>query len=113
MEAVDLQKDRDKAAIVERNLQLAIECCVDIAELLIISGRLKKADDGKDAIIIVGEAGIIDKEFAREFSKTVGFRNLLIHEYLDIDYQKVAENLKSNLEDFEVFAQSVARYLTG
>jgi len=108
--AEKLEKNIDKRAKVERYFQLAIEACLDIAELLISDRRLRTPQKASEAIEILGEAGIIDREFAKKFSGAAGFRNILVHGYLEIDYHKVAENL-NHLDDFEKFSQQVARYL--
>lgn len=108
--AKELEVDIDKRAKVERYFQLAIEVCIDIAELLISDQRLRMPQNSGEAIRIIGEAGIIDPKFAEEFSGVAGFRNILVHGYLEIDYSKVADNL-NHLDDFEKFAQQVAKYL--
>lgn len=109
--AQELQTDINKRAKAERFFQLAIEVCLDVAELLISDQRLRTPQKAREAIEILGEAGIIDKDFAKEFSKVASFRNILVHDYLDIDYEKVADDLNNHLEDFEKFAKAVAKYL--
>lgn len=109
--AKELVANVDKRAKAERFLQLAIELCLDVAELLISDQRLRTPQKASEAIEILGEAGILDKNFARKFSSIAGFRNILVHDYLDIDYEKVADNINTRLSDFEKFARSVAKYL--
>jgi len=41
-----------------------------------------------------------------------GFRNLLVHDYLKIDYEKMADKVNNRLGDFEIFAKSVAKHLS-
>lgn len=109
--AKELLADVNKRAKAERFFQLAIEVCLDVAELLISDQRLRTPQKAREAIEILGEAGIIDKDFAKEFSAVASFRNILVHDYLDIDYEKVADDLNNHLEDFEKFAKAVANYL--
>jgi uncharacterized protein YutE (UPF0331/DUF86 family) len=74
--------------------------------------RFRPPDSHKDAIIILGEEGVLPKEFAAEISGIAGFRNLLVHDYIKIDYDKVADKVNNRLGDFVTFAKSVAKYLT-
>ncbi|OGG09725.1 hypothetical protein A2781_00930 [Candidatus Gottesmanbacteria bacterium RIFCSPHIGHO2_01_FULL_42_27] len=74
--------------------------------------KFRPAQDASESILILGEEGVIEKDFAKHFSKIAGFRNILIHEYLKIDYKIVADNLNKYLADFEKFARQVAKYLT-
>lgn len=105
-----LVKDISKRAKAERFLQLAIEACVDIAELVVSDQRLPVPKTSKEAIEILGQQGIIDKKFTSEFAPAVGFRNILIHDYLKIDYDQVADKINNRLVDFEKFAQSIAKF---
>lgn len=106
----DLATNIDKRAKAERYLQLAIEACVDIAELIISDQRLPTPKTARETIEILGDNGILKKEFASEFAPAVGFRNILIHDYLKIDYNQVADKINNRLGDFEKFAQQVAKF---
>lgn len=107
----ELKKDPLKRGAIERYFQLAAEVVIDVAGLLIAEYRFRTPEDYKDSLLILGEEGVLSKDFAKKFSGIAGFRNILVHEYLKIDYQKVADNLNNHLGDFEEFARQVARYL--
>lgn len=109
--AEELRTNIDKRAKAERFLQLAIEVCLDIAELLIVDQRLRTPKTSKEAIEILGDAGVLELSFARKFAPISGFRNILVHDYLEIDYEVVAENINTRLGDFEKFAKQIATYL--
>jgi len=102
----------DLRGVVERNLQLAAEVVLDVANQLIAEYRFRTPTEYKDSIIILGEEGVLEKDFADEISGMAGFRNLLVHDYLKIDYEKVADKVNNRLGDFETFAKSVARYVS-
>lgn len=107
----ELQNDPIKKGALERYLQLAIEACVDIAEILISDQRLRTPQTAREAIEILGERGILDEGFSGKFSKAVGFRNILIHDYVKIDYEIVLKNLKNNLSDFHRFIKEILEFL--
>ena len=94
-----------------RYFQLAVECVTDIGELLISSLGLRKPRDAKDVIIILGEQKIIPSSFAEKFALVAGFRNILVHEYLEIDLEKVYKHLKEDLQDFDFYARKIAQFL--
>ena len=110
--AEELKTNDIKQAVVERNLELAAQSCIDIAEHLIADQRLKISGDSHESIVRLGEAKIIDPDFANQFAGVAGFRNILAHEYMDIDYEKVADNLNNHLGDFERFAKEVGKFLS-
>lgn len=107
----ELTSDLVKRGAIERYLQLAIEACIDIAELIISDQRFSTPQSAKETIEILGREGILDTEFAREFSKASGFRNILIHDYLEIDDRELLKNLQINLSDFDHFIKSVLEFI--
>ena len=107
----ELQKDIDKSAKAERYLQLAIEVCIDISEMLIAEEKLPAPQTARQVIERLGEAGILEPQFAKEFAKSAGMRNILIHDYTKIDYKEVADKINNRLGDFDTFAKAVAKHL--
>ncbi|MYF04698.1 MAG: DUF86 domain-containing protein, partial [Holophagales bacterium] len=45
------------------------------------------------------------------FSAVAGFLNIIVHGYLALDLKRVAQFLGEDLNDFEVFAQHIERWL--
>lgn len=78
--------------------------------MLISELGLRKPEEYREAIEILGEAGVLPQEFAGYFSPIAGFRNILEHEYARIDLAEVYRHLQHDLNDFERFAQYVIRY---
>ena len=53
----------------------------------------------------------LSPEFAARFRGIAGFRNVLVHGYLEIDLTLVQRVLRERLPDFTEFALSIERYL--
>lgn len=96
--------------IVERNLEVAAQCCIDICHRLIAQAHARRPADYYEAFIILGEMGVYPSEFARQLAPLAGFRNILTHEYLGIDWDHVYHNLR-NLGDLEMFSQYILHWL--
>ena len=58
----------------------------------------------------MGELGVLPADFARHLAPLAGFRNILVHEYLAVDWDEVYRALH-RLEDLGRFAESVRRWL--
>lgn len=106
------KKDYTLQGAVCRYFQLAVECVTDIGELLISSLGLRKPKDAKEVITILGENKIISSRFAERFAVVASFRNILVHEYLEIDFKKVHQHLQKDLKDFDFYARCVTQYIT-
>lgn len=64
-----------------------------------------------DSFIILGEAGLLDADLASRLGKMVGFRNLLVHRYGDVDDARMLRIMREDLGDVELYLQSVAEIL--
>lgn len=59
----------------------------------------------------LADLGILPAEFVARFRAIAGFRNILVHGYLDVDLRVVQVILDERLEDFVEFARRVDAYL--
>jgi uncharacterized protein YutE (UPF0331/DUF86 family) len=79
--------------IVERNLEVAAQCCLDICHRIISIEKALKPGDYHEAFLRMSELGVLPAKFARKLVPIAGFRNILVHEYLGIDWNEVYSNL--------------------
>jgi len=96
--------------IVERNLEVAAQCCIDISHRIIALENAVKPRDYFEAFLRLGELRVLPQDFANHLAPLAGFRNILVHEYLDVDWDQVYENLQ-NLNDLEEFAGHIRAWL--
>jgi uncharacterized protein YutE (UPF0331/DUF86 family) len=106
----DFDQDPYLRDIVERNLEMAAQCCIDVSHRIISLEGAQKPVDYYDAILRMGELGVLAADFARHLAPLAGFRNILVHGYLAIDWDEVYRALH-RLEDLERFAKSVRHWL--
>jgi len=97
--------------IVERNLEIAAQCCIDISHRIIALEKAEKPRDYYEAVLRLGELGVLPPSFARKLSPLAGFRNILIHEYVGIDWDEVYRNLQ-HLDDLVRFSELIRRWLS-
>ncbi len=94
----------------ERNFQVAAQACIDIANHLVVARGLRTPEGYSDSFIVLSEAGIISAELAFKMKAVAGFRNVLVHDYLEINVRTVYDNLQK-LEDLAEFAEHIGRLL--
>lgn len=70
----------------------------------------QKPRDYHEAILRMGELGVLPPDFAEQFAPIAGFRNILVYEYLSMDWDEVYDNL-ANLDDLYRFAELVRNWL--
>ena len=85
----------------------AIEACVDVAQHACASEGWGPPKDNGDAMRLLGEHGLIPNDLADQMRRAVGFRNVLVHEYVDVDDAVVLARLE-DLRDLENYVRAVA-----
>jgi len=93
----------------ERYLQLAIQTCLDIGNHILANRATKTPDEYRDIFILLGEHDLLPKTLAEKMAPMAGLRNILVHDYLDIDLKKLYLLLKNNLDDFRAFAKAISK----
>lgn len=107
-----LHADMDLRWTVEHGLQLCAQNAIDIATHLTTSAG-REASDYASAIDRLTAMGVLPGVFGARFRQIAGFRNVLVHDYIEVDLDVVARVLGENLDDFEEFARWVERHLDG
>ncbi len=90
----DFLQDAYLRDIVERNLEVSAQCCIDIANRIITLEDALKPQDYYESILRLGELGVLPMDFAQELAPLAGFRNILVHRYLTIDWNEVYKSLQ-------------------
>lgn len=85
------------------NLQRAIQACIDIANIIVAKKGFKLPAAYKDSFIILRQNNILDKDLTDKMISMVGFRNIAVHEYQEINTDILKSILVNNLKDFEEF----------
>ena len=96
-------EDIDIREIVVFNLQRAIQHTIDLAFHIISTEKLGLAQNLKDSFIILQNNKIISREIAEKLIKMVGFRNIVVHEYENINLEILQNIVKYRLKDLEDF----------
>ncbi len=95
----------------ERYLQLAIQCVLDIGNHILADRKLREPEEYRDIVKTLGEHSLISLDLTERLMPLVGLRNILVHDYLDIDRPRLYDALQIELEDLEEFAKQVAKLL--
>jgi uncharacterized protein YutE (UPF0331/DUF86 family) len=98
--------------LAERFLHLACECMLDAAQHVISEKGFRQPDDYRDAMKVLHEEGILEAELAERLKGWMGFRNVLVHLYLEIDHEKSYKAIQEELPDLDAFAARMARLLS-
>lgn len=97
---------------VERNIEVAIQGCIDIGKIIIKKDGLREPGDNKSVFTVLAENGIISEESLKFLIPMAGTQNVLVHGYDKIDDSIIFEIIKKRLNDFQMFIEEIEeRYL--
>ena len=105
----EFSENVDTKDIVERNLQVAIETCIDIGKIIISCMNLREPTDNKGVFKVLAENGIIGQESLDFLMPMAGTRNVLVHGYDKIDETIIFGILKKHLENFYRYLVEIKR----
>ena len=88
----------EKRRACERLLQLAIEAVTDTCALLVTGLRLGLPAETGDLFDKLGEANVVSPSMVETLKRMRGFRNILVHEYIQVDDRIVYDAASRGLE---------------
>ncbi|SDY62324.1 DUF86 domain-containing protein [Nitrosomonas sp. Nm33] len=103
-------KDQLRLDAVAMNLQRAAELTIDIANHLVKICKLGLPRDSRESFTLLAQAGVIDEEMVRKLQGMVGFRNILVHEYQELDMQILIDVIEHRTQDLLEFANRALRW---
>lgn len=103
--------DPERYGSAERFLQLAIEALADMGNHIIANRELGTVDSYSDIPHLLWEAQLITGEQREVWIRMTGFRNILVHGYLEVDREIVYNVLQKNLSDLRSLRDAFAQLL--
>lgn len=94
--------------LAERYLHLAVEAVLDLANHWIAERALSLPDTNRDTFTVLERAGELAPDLADRLRGWTGFRNILVHQYLDIDHGIAYRAIHDDLIDLEALARWAA-----
>ena len=108
VDAATLVADIDLQDVVSLNLSRAVQISVDIGAHLIAGMEVSPPDTMGQTFDLLAQEGVLNKELAGSLKKAVGFRNIAVHSYENINWVIVHSIAKHHLSDFLEFAKIIA-----
>uniref|UniRef100_UPI000409B33A type VII toxin-antitoxin system HepT family RNase toxin n=1 Tax=Methylohalobius crimeensis TaxID=244365 RepID=UPI000409B33A len=86
------------------NLQRICELAIDIANHLIKTKKLGLPQDSRDSFALLQRAGLIGAEQMKTLQAMVGLRNILVHEYQELDLKIMVDAIEHRMREVVDFA---------
>jgi uncharacterized protein YutE (UPF0331/DUF86 family) len=104
----DFLADQDAKDIACYRLLLAIEAALALCYHWSARQLRTTPEDYAACFGVLADAGLIPRELAARLQQMARFRNLLIHMYWKVDYERVYQILHDDVGDLRAFSAAVA-----
>lgn len=104
-----IETDLVHERFVEHTLQLAIQAALDVASHIVSDDRLGDAGSNHRLFDLLAKNGWLAPELVTPMHRIVGFRNVLVHEYDDVNVAIVRQVVEVHVHDLQRFVDGVRR----
>jgi len=108
-EGISFDRFMERHYEIERILELLIMTASDIVFHLLVSAGEPPPVSYRAAFLRAGELGIISSGLSERLALSAGMRNILAHEYEEIDYQAVNASIPAAIRDYSLFIDELSR----
>jgi uncharacterized protein YutE (UPF0331/DUF86 family) len=103
--------DQDLQDIACYRLLVAIKAAIALCYHISARQSRKVPEEYAECFRLLGEAQVIQADLAEQLQLMAKFRNLLVHMYWKLDYNRVYDVLHKNLGDLRAFCSAVAQLI--
>lgn len=105
-----LENDLDKAWTIQHGLQISIQVVLDTGNHLLAAEGIS-VKEYAEIFPQLAQLQVIPKDYAASVKGMAGLRNILVHEYSELDMDIIVDVVNNHLDDFSLFANYVIRYI--
>lgn len=99
------ERDYDRQDIIALNLQRACEQALDMANHVVAARKLGWPRTSAESFDLLERAGLVSAAMAGQVKAMVGLRNVVVHQYQDLDLDIVTSVVREHLDDLSDFAR--------
>jgi len=92
------------------NLQRACEASIDLAMHIVAVKKLGLPQQSRDAFTLLEAEGILSSPLSDKMKAMVGFRNIAVHDYQEINLVILRKILDDHLVDFFEYTKTILMY---
>jgi uncharacterized protein YutE (UPF0331/DUF86 family) len=104
----EIESNFDLQDIISINLERATQICVDIGLRALSDRATPSPNTMAETFTLLAQDGIISADLALALRKSVGLRNMLVHEYSKIDWRIIHDVCHHHLSTYRNFAIAIA-----
>ncbi len=108
--AEEIKDDRTLQWALRYGLLETIQAVIDVACHIVSKYNLGNPETYQECLDLLRGHGYLSREMTETLSGMVGLRNILVHEYIKVDANKIY-NLLEFLDDFRAFIDEIKEHI--
>lgn len=92
------------------NLERLSQASIDVATHIVRVKKLGIPQTSRDVFVLLEQSSIISEELSSQMQAMVGFRNIAVHTYKELDLEIVIQIINNHLQDFHEFIDSILSF---
>jgi uncharacterized protein YutE (UPF0331/DUF86 family) len=106
----DFSASIDQQYVVLHALQLCIQAAIDIGAHIVVDERWSVPSRSGEVFEILANHNAIPKTLSENLRKMAGFRNIIVHEYAEVDLKTVYEIWHESLDDIREYSKYISKH---
>lgn len=101
----DFVEDHLKQDAIAINMQRACEQAIDLANHIVRIRKLGIPKDSRDSFHLLIDNQMIPESLGEHMINMIGFRNVLVHQYQQLDLGLMVDVIENHLDDLLLFTE--------
>ena len=101
------EENYTKQDSVVLNLERACQACIDLGMHIVRIKNLGVPQSNRDVFVLLQKARIINPGLSKKMQAMVGFRNIAVHDYQNLNLDIVRAIIEKHLKDFKDFKKVI------
>lgn len=97
--------------LAERAFEIISQLILDICTHIVATRNLPTPNHYADCLIKLLNEGILDKKYQQKFQDLIKMRNLIVHQYGEINFELLFKALTTLNDDFLIFQKSILTWI--
>jgi len=107
----DFLRDGKSLRSTAKAIETIVQSIIDISSHIVAQNHWGVTDTYRNTIALLAKHQIISEDLSANLQKVVAMRNILVHQYLDVDFSIVWESLEELVEDALAYIGAIKSYL--
>jgi uncharacterized protein YutE (UPF0331/DUF86 family) len=106
-----LAEDPVVGAAVERLVSRVVDLAVEVNSHIVAAVSKRGPGEYSESFRMAAKAGVFDAATAAELVGSVGMRNVIVHQYIQLDLEIIAAAIPKAIEQYRSYVSAVAAFV--